>query len=185
MAGRRIRPCARAARSPPPRGESSRLRLPASALLPLTFQHLSPLGEPSRNPFHVNAPRGQWALSGREPSTNGRGAALLDSTASPRDWLRAGSDRAAVQGWEGGSGVTVSSEAWGPAPGGRGTFLQKSVPLQQKGWLAGSLPNALFQAKSWPGKSLPTGAVVVAVASALSSRSPSSCTLARGFTHDR
>lgn len=40
-------------------------------------------------------------------------------------------------GWEGGSGVTLSSEARGRAPGGRGTFLQRSVPLQPEGWVAG------------------------------------------------
>lgn len=97
-AGRRIRPCARAARSPRPCGRSPGLRLPAAALLPLTFQHLSPLGEPSRNPFHVNAPHSQWARSGREPSTNGRGAAVRDSTASPRDGPRAQSDSVAVRG---------------------------------------------------------------------------------------
>lgn len=37
-------------------------------------------------------------------------------------------------GLRGGRWVAVSSEAGGPAPGGRGTFLQTSAPFQQEAW---------------------------------------------------
>lgn len=155
MAGRRIRPCARAARSPPPRGGSPRLRLPASPLLPLTFQHLSPLGKPSRNPFHVNAPRGQWARSGREPSTNGHGAAVLESIASPRDWLRAGSDRAAGQGLGRGQRGHCFIRRVGPGARGQRHFPIEERPVTARRLARGQLAKRPLPKQS-PGRAKPS-----------------------------
>lgn len=154
--GRRIRTCAGAACSPPPCGRSLGLRLPAAALLPLTFQHLSPLGEPSRNPFHVNAPHSQWAHSGREPLTSGRGAEVLDSTASPRDGPRARSDRAAGQGLARGQWGHCFIRSLGTGARGQRHFpTEERVPLQPGGGVAGRLAKFPLPPQS-PGRAKPS-----------------------------
>lgn len=180
LEGRRIRPCSRAARSPPPSGRSPGLRLPAAALLPLTFQHLSPLGKPSRNPFHVNAPHGQWARSGREPSTNGRRAEVLDSTASPRERLRAQSDKAAVQG--------LGRGQWGQCfirSLGKGARGQRRFPTEERPLTARRLARRQFPRQT-TGPAKPSYSRSSSCGCIHAGQPPSSSYgLARGFTDDR
>lgn len=185
LVGRRIRPYSRAARSPPPRGRPPRLRLPAAALLPLTFQHLSPLGKPSRNPFHVNAPHGQWARPGREPSTNGRRAEVPDSTASPRDRLRARSDKAAVQGLGRGQWGQCFIRSLGKGARGQRHFPTEERPITARRLARRRLAKLpLPRQRTGPAKPSYSRSSSCGCIHAVQPP-PSSYGLARGFTDDR
>ena len=165
-AGSRIRPCARAARPPPPCGPSPGTPASSRRAAPFNFRATSPHSGrlPRPPPFHVNAPHSQWARPGRAPSTNDRGAAVPRSTAAPRDRLRARSDRAGFQGLERGRWVIISSEAGGTGARGQRHLPAAQHPVAARGVDAGAWHSAHSLGKVLAGQSHPTRADGIAVA---------------------
>lgn len=158
---------------------------PPPRAAPFNFPAPLPTWEAIPAPLHVNAPHGQWARSGREPSANGRGAAVRASTASPRDWLRAGSARAAAQG--------LGRAQWGHGfirslrTGARG---QRHFPTEERRVTPRRLARGRLAKfplpRQSPGRAKPSyRRSSGCVASTPSSRPPSWYALAKGFTDDR
>lgn len=117
-----------------PAAHHPRLGLPAAALLPLTCRPPLPTRDAIPGPFSRERPPQPMGAPATRAVDQYRWSRGPQRSAPPRDRLRAQSDRAGVQGLGSGRRVTVSSGAQGRAPGGRATFLPKSIPLQQEGW---------------------------------------------------
>lgn len=120
-----------------------RLGLPAAAPLPLTFQPPLPARDAIPDPLSRERPPQPMGVPGAPAVTNCHGAALLESTAPPRDPLSARRDRAAVQGLGRAVGHYFIRS---PGTGARGQrhFPTEEHPITARGLGISSLQSSLF-----------------------------------------